>query len=125
MDGKVVGFFNNPKYGTSLNFMRAPDDIFTEVKVKPPSIKIMAVKIDWANGNKKKLWVQCTNHLDIEVRTLVHTPLEWTSIFYNKDLTPAEGLMEIDQKVQLWEDDEVVNIQPLLNWLRVAGCKER
>ena len=23
------------------------------------------------------------------------------------------------------KDDEVVNIQPLLNWLRVAGCKER
>ena len=44
---------------------------------------------------------------------------------YNKDFTPAEGLMEIGQKVQSWEGDEVVNIQPLFNWLRVVGCKER
>ena len=60
----------------------------------------MAVERDWVNGNKKELWVQCTDHLDIEVRKLVPIPLEWTSIFFNKDLTPAEGLMEIGQKVQ-------------------------
>ena len=67
MDGKVVGFFNNPKDGTSPIFIRAPDDIFTEVKAKPPSMKILAGERDWANGNKKELWVQCTDHLDIEV----------------------------------------------------------
>ena len=59
------------------------------------------------------------------MQKLVSITLERTITFFNKDLTPAEGLMEIDQKVQSWEDDEVVSIQPLLNWLRVGGCKER
>ena len=67
LDGKVVGFFNNPRDGTSPIFMRSLDDIFTEVKAKPPSIKILAVERDWANGNKKELWIQCTDYLDIEV----------------------------------------------------------
>ena len=82
MGGQVVGFFNNPQYGTSPNFMRAPDDIFIEVKAKPPLTKIMSVEREWTNGNTKESWVQCTDHLDIEVQKLVSITLERTITFF-------------------------------------------
>ena len=51
-------------------------------------------------------------------------PMEW-EIFFNKDLTPAEGLLEIGNIIYSWDDEEIVAIQQLLNWLRAANCKER
>ena len=35
---------------------------------------MLAIKGDWANGNKKELWVQYNDRLDIEIRKLVPTP---------------------------------------------------
>ena len=61
--------------------MRTPDDIFTEVKSRVPSIKKLVVQRDSDNGNKKELWVQCNDYLEIEVRKLIPILLEWTNIY--------------------------------------------
>ena len=57
MDGKVIGFFNSPKDGTSPTVMRAPGNIFEETKARLPPVKNLTVDREWANGNKKELWI--------------------------------------------------------------------
>ena len=34
-------------------------------------------------------------------------------------------MLEIGKIIYSWDDEEIVAIQPLLNWLRAANCKER
>ena len=125
MDGKVIGFFNNPQDGTSPTVMRAPGNIFDEIKARLPPVKTLTVDREWANGNKKELWVQQDTNIELKIKKMVPIPIEWANIFFNKDLTPAEGLLEIGKIIHSWDDEEIVAIQPLLNWLRAANCKER
>ena len=95
--------------------MRAPENIFDEVKVRPQPVKTLTVDREWANGNKRELWVQRETNTEIEIRKLVQIPIEWANIFFNKDLTPSEGFVEVIKIVYSWNDEEIAERQSLLN----------
>ena len=61
----------------------------------------------------------------MEIKKLVPIPIEWANICFNKDLRPAEGLLEVGKIIYSWDNEKIVAIQPLLNWLRASNCKER
>ena len=76
MDGKVIGFFNNPQDGTSPTVIRAPGNIFDEIKARLSPVKTLIVDRECANRNKKELWVQQDTYIEMEIKKLVPIPIE-------------------------------------------------
>ena len=68
IDGKVIVFFNNSQDGTSPTVMRAPENMFDEIKVRLPPVKTPTVDREWANGNKKELWVQQDTNIEMPIK---------------------------------------------------------